>query len=349
MHLLRLPSFFGPIMAGIILGSSGWIKSLIQVDTISRGFGIVFIMFCLGLEFSFPKIRKVWAVSIFSSIILFGFTVAIALVAGYYLGSNERESIMVGFCLSLSSTMVALSLFKESEAESRYGRPMIGILVIQDVLLGFILALMPTLASPSAAEAPMPMIRIFGYLLVFVASSYILERYAIRYALRSLGKKSDEAFLAVSLGYCLLLMKLAQWMDLSTEFACFIAGVMIASQEAHAQATLHLVEPLRTVFSSLFFASIGLFIYPSFLMNKWFVLASMSTFVILFKIFSTLLVMKASGLNWIRSLKIAVGLAQVSEFSFILASRAKNGNIVQREVHFACTFHNCRRIMHSWV
>jgi Kef-type K+ transport system membrane component KefB len=335
MHLVYLPGFFGSILAGVLLGSIGAVKSLIQVETIARGFGIIFIMFCLGLEFNFSKIRKVWAVSMVSSLSLFGVTLVSSLLLGSYLGSDPRQSIMVGACLSLSSTMIAISLLKDRETESSYGRPMLGILVMQDILLGFILALMPTLTSPTLLDAPYTIIRILALLVGFAIISYLIHRYAFHPILGSLLDKNDEIFLAISLGYCLVLMKIASWMDLSLELSCFIAGVLIASETKHSTKTIHLVEPLRCIFSSLFFASIGLFIYPSFLMNKWFTLMSMTVMVVSFKIVSTWIVMRLSRLSFSHALKIAIGLAQVSEFSFILSSRAKNGKILHRETYYA--------------
>lgn len=125
------------------------------------------------------------------------------------------------------------------------------------------------------------------------------------------------------------------------ELSCFIAGVMLSSRKALAETVDRCLLPLRVIFGALFFASIGLHIYPSFLVNELFVLLTLTGLVLVFKIVSTWLVMRVVFFkSWRESLFIGVGLGQVSEFTFVLASKAKryfsltSAGVLSRESFF---------------
>ena len=332
--VLGLPSFFGCILAGVLLGTFGLISSLIQIDTLARGLGIIFIMFCLGLEFNFPKIQHIWKLCLSSCLVLFLMTLVLSLGIGSLFNCKSQESIVVGCCISLSSTAVVLNLIKENERETQYGKLILGILVIQDILLGFILALLPILGSSStASKTAYTFLRIFVSLCVFMTLSLISRRTCLFILKRFI--QQPQLFLTMTLLYCLIMIQIAIYLHISVEFACFIAGMMISFEKKHSELAIEAISPLRTMFSSLFFASIGLFIYPSFLISQWFVLLSLTCFVVLYKLISTLCVTKVFGLESINAIKMSLGLAQISEFSFILSSRAKNGGLISRESYFA--------------
>ena len=244
-----------------------------------------------------------------------------------------KESVLVGSCISLSSTVVALSLIKEHEMNLPFVRYMIGVLIIQDVLLGLILGLMPVLSS-SMSQAPFTAISIIGSLVLFVVISIVFYLILIKWLLNMTSVKSHESYLAISLGFCISLVLLAEWMDISNEFACFVAGVVIASNELHSEKTLELIGPLKIIFSSLFFTSIGLFIYPSFLLDELLTLGLFACLVVVLKLLIGYLILRFFKVRPFESLKISIGLSQVSEFSLLLSSRAKNVNIIGRETYF---------------
>lgn len=148
-------------------------------------------------------------------------------------------------------------------------------------------------------------------------------------------KNSHELQLSLSLGFCILLFLLAEYLDISGEFACFIAGVVIASNESQSEKTLKLIEPVKFLVSSLFFASIGLFIYPSFLMHHLLILGLSALILVSLKFTICYVILRCLKLNSLKALKISIGLSQISEFSLLLSSRAKNANIIGREEYYA--------------
>ena len=144
--LLSLPVFFGHLLAGIILGPSGlnWVVNLVQVETLGQ-FGVYFILFVLGLEFNMEKLRKNSVTSVWGTILLMLMTILFILFLGAFLGTQFNEAILIGLCVSLSSTAVVLRCLDSHERVSHAGQILFGVLVVQDVLLGAILAFFPLL------------------------------------------------------------------------------------------------------------------------------------------------------------------------------------------------------------
>jgi Kef-type K+ transport system membrane component KefB len=184
-------------------------------------------------------------------------------------------------------------------------------------------------------EVPFAALRIIGSLILFVFISISFYLFLIRYMLNATPKNSHELELSVSLGFCISLILLAEYLDISVEFACFIAGVIIASNESQSERTLKLIEPLKFVFSSLFFATIGLFIYPSFLIRQILILGLSALILVAIKFLICYIILRCLQVSNIKSLKISIGLSQISEFSLLLSSRAKNANIIGREGYYA--------------
>ncbi|KAJ3056619.1 Transmembrane and coiled-coil domains-containing protein 3 [Rhizophlyctis rosea] len=152
MHLLKLPIFFGYILAGVTLEYFQLVQNTIQTETIARGLGVLFLFFHLGLDFGLgvvEKIQEIWAVAVLGNIAIHVIVVIASVVVGNLLGGNWRESVVVGSAIFLSSTALTMKSFRADEIESNHGRLIVGTLVVQDVLLGILLAMMPALEATS--------------------------------------------------------------------------------------------------------------------------------------------------------------------------------------------------------
>jgi Kef-type K+ transport system membrane component KefB len=333
LHFVKLPTFFGYIAAGVILGPGGFLVNLVQIETISRGLGVILIMFFLGLEFNLEKIKKVINVSLFGTLLLFSLTVGVAILLGTNHGMALQSCIAVGSSIFLSSTVVCIHFLKQEELETEYGRTIIGILVLQDLLLGFLLVIMPALHSTSTLFSTI--IDLFSSLLLFTSSCIVL-RYPLTIILSWLNApKRQELFLLGSLGLCLLIMKIGIYFKQSTELSCFVAGLICSSEKPLAESISRTMKPLHQVFGALFFASLGLHIYPSFLYNEGTLLISLTIGTMLIKTVLTFLVMKLIFTKTAKdSILVAVGLGQISEFTFVLASTAKATGVIEREAFY---------------
>jgi Kef-type K+ transport system membrane component KefB len=201
-------------------------------------------------------------------------------------------------------------------------------------------AMIPAL-SKSGMEIVFAIAKMTLYIVVFGCISVAIARLlplAVRLVHRTLGKKAaqhnHELLLLGTIAICFVMMILSDRLDLGLELGCFTAGVIVRSRKQWFEACLSIIEPIRDVFGCLFFASIGLHVYPSFLLSEAMVLLTLTAAVIGFKYVITSIVLVLFRIDLQKSSMMAIGLAQISEFSFVLASRAKQMNIISREVYY---------------
>lgn len=221
-------------------------------------------------------------------------------------------------------------------------------MLAQDILLGFLLAIMPGLEHSGGLEVAYTAMRLIILSILFTLVSYIIRSPMLQ-GLTWLYKKSkkstsldhtrhqsgpSEVFLLASIGVLLMYIGLGQLFEQSIELSCFVAGMMIANQKNIAESVLSKLEPFKQIFSALFFASIGLHIYPSFLYNEGFLLITLTLIVMFSKALITFFVMVIFRIPVKTSALIGIGLGQISEFTFVLASKAKSKGIVSRELFF---------------
>ncbi|HEY9752081.1 MAG TPA: cation:proton antiporter [Coleofasciculaceae cyanobacterium] len=334
--LLKQPVLLGYLLAGMVVGPAGLglIKELVQVETLAQ-FGVAFLLFALGVEFSFSELRKVKGISLGGGGLQIALTISITALVSLAVGwvSSPAQGVFLGAILSLSSTAVVLkSLMERSETETPHGQVMLGILVIQDLALGLMLAVLPALDKP-----PEEIGLAIGWALlqtgIFALGAIIAGIWVIPRLLRLLARtESRELFLLGVVALCLGIALLTEQMWLSIEMGAFVAGLMISEVE-YADQTLTYVEPLRDIFASLFFAAIGMLIDPVFLWNNLELILGLVTLVLIgkFLIVTPLVMLFRYPLK--TALITGLGLAQIGEFSFVLASEGQTLGLVSRQVY----------------
>ncbi|XP_048588748.1 transmembrane and coiled-coil domain-containing protein 3 [Nematostella vectensis] len=374
--LVHLPTMFGFVLSGMILGPTGMniIKSVVQVETLGE-FGVFFILFCVGLEFSPDRIKKVWKVSVGGSTLMMILILIFGMFWGACFGILPQQSLFVAACLSLSSTPLVVKFLETKHGDSskehtngnhEYSSSLLGILVMQDVHLGLLVAILPALAGRKGSSPVKPNHGIMhnilhgkdhsnvtGVLDEVVNTSWILFEVALsmislflmcmlmaKYLigpyyrhLQRLG--SSELVFLGTISLVFLMLMLTDHLGISMELGCFVAGVVISSHgEQIVKLALHHIEPIRDVFSCLFFASIGLHVFPSFVLNELPITLALTFGVVAIKFFVGVFVLRlflpqSSNAKYI----VASGLAQVSEFSFVLGSRARRFHLISREAY----------------
>ncbi|XP_072034800.1 transmembrane and coiled-coil domain-containing protein 3-like [Amphiura filiformis] len=364
---LGLPTMFGYIIAGVMLGSSGLnlIKAVVQVETLSE-FGAFFILFCVGLEFSPEKIKKVWRVAVFGSSAMTVAMIVFGIIFGSLLNIIPRQSAFVAACLSLSSTPLVVKFLsaggnqkrEKEEGEIEYSSTLLGILVMQDVQLGLIVAILPVLAG-ATSEGDTPVLQTkdnvessvvfdvantlkltFATLIALccvLVLSLLFSKYcmpAVLHRLHNEGNKEVLTLGAIAFAFNMLLM--TDMLGISMELGCFLAGVIISSMgHSIMEEVKNLLDPIRDFFACLFFATIGLHVFPTFVAYELTILLSLTFTVVIIKfvtaifVLGILLPLSSQHIKWV----VASGLAQVSEFSFVLGSRARRLGLVSREVY----------------
>ncbi|KAI8876075.1 hypothetical protein K501DRAFT_338313 [Backusella circina FSU 941] len=333
---IGLPAFFGYILAGIMIGPSGYnlIQELIQMETLAQ-LGVVLIVFVLGLEFSLDKLKKMWRLALGGAVTILLVTVAFFVLMGMILNASTKEVIFVGACVSLSSTAVVVKCIKLDQLDHLYG-----LLVMQDIILSFMLAVIPAF-SKSGTQVFVAFFKSMISFAIFGAVCYTIVRF-IPHIPRVIKRivpiqsiqKNHELMLLATMSICMTLLVVSERLGLGMELGCFAAGVIVRSRKGMFETSLTVIEPVRDLFACLFFASIGLHIYPSFLASEAMLLLTLSGAVIGFKYVATCIILYLFKFDLAKSSTMAVALAQVSEFGFVLASRAKQLGIISREVYY---------------
>ncbi|GAA5813770.1 hypothetical protein MFLAVUS_007257 [Mucor flavus] len=331
-----LPAFFGYILAGILIGPSGYnlIQELIQIETLAQ-LGVVLLIFVLGLEFSLDKLKKMWRLAVGGAMTILIVTVLVFILMGIILGVDLKEAVFVGACISLSSTAIVVKCVSPDQLDHLYG-----LLVMQDVILGFMLAIIPAL-SKSGVHILFAVIRISISFIVFGLICYgvlrlipmVPRRIKHSAPVQTIGK-NHELMLLGTVAICMSMLIISEHLGLGMEIGCFAAGVIIRSRKGMFETSLKLIEPVRDLFACLFFACMGLHIYPSFLASEAMLLFTLAAAVIGFKYIATCIILYMFKFDIQKSSNMAIALAQISEFAFILASRAKQLSIISREVYY---------------
>ncbi|XP_023374970.1 transmembrane and coiled-coil domain-containing protein 3 isoform X3 [Otolemur garnettii] len=275
---IGLPTMFGYIICGVLLGPSGLnsIKSIVQVETLGE-FGVFFTLFLVGLEFSPEKLRKVWKISLQGPCYMTLLMIAFGLLWGHLLQIRPTQSVFISTCLSLSSTPLVSrflvgSARAEKEGDIDYSTVLLGVLVMQDVQMGLFMAVMPTLIQAGAGTASsiaMEVLRILVlvgqvllslaavFLLCLVIKTYLIGPYYRKLHMESKGNK-EILILGIS-AFIFLMLTVTELLDVSMELGCFLAGALISSQgHMVTEEIISCIEPIRDFLAIVFFASIGL-------------------------------------------------------------------------------------------
>lgn len=334
--LLRQPVLLGYLLGGMVVGPAGLglIKELIQVETLAQ-FGVAFLLFALGVEFSFAEIKKVQAISLGGGGLQIALTILSTTLVSLCVGwvSSPAQGVFLGAILSLSSTAVVLKcLMERNETETPHGQVMLGILVVQDLALGLMLAVLPALDQPveSIGIAVLTALVRIG---LFAAGAVAVGIWIIPSLLKLLARtESRELFLLGVVALCLGIALFTEYLGLSIEMGAFVAGLMIAEVE-YADQTLTYVEPLRDIFATLFFAAIGMLIDPVFLWQNLELILGLVALVWVGKFLIITPIVTAFRYPLKTALLVGLGLAQIGEFSFVLASEGRSLGLVSQRVY----------------
>ncbi|KAM4700460.1 transmembrane and coiled-coil domain-containing protein 3 isoform 1-T2 [Discoglossus pictus] len=352
--MIGLPTMFGYIMCGVLLGPSGLnsIKSIVQVETLGE-FGVFFTLFLVGLEFSPERLRNVWKIAVQGPCCMTVLMIAFGLLWGHFLKIRPTQTVFISTCLSLSSTPLVSRFLaggtRDKDGDIDYSSVLLGMLVMQDVQLSLFIAAMPTLMQAGGSTYSSVVLEtfrifsLFGQILFSLAAAFliclIMKTYLIGPYYRKLHteSKGNKEILVMGISaFIFLMLTITELLDVSMELGCFLAGALISSQgHIVTEEVMSCIEPIRDFLAIIFFASIGLHVFPSFVIYEITILLFLTLSVVIMKfvlavlVLSLILPKSSQYIKWI----VSAGLAQVSEFSFVLGSRARRTGIISREVY----------------
>ncbi|MBE9128449.1 MULTISPECIES: cation:proton antiporter [unclassified Coleofasciculus] len=330
---LRQPVLLGYLASGLVVGPFG-LKLLSEANQIEAlaEIGVALLLFALGVEFSIAEFKRVKDIALKGSLLQIGLTIVLVTLLATLTGWVEglTQGIFLGAILSLSSTAVVLkSLTERGETNTLHGQVMLAILIAQDLALGLMLAILPTLDQPTniggALAGALLKVLLFGVAAV-AAGRWLVPR-----VIESVAKtESSELFLLTVIALCLGVALITDRLGLSIEMGAFVAGLMI-SEIDYADQALAKILPLRDTFASLFFASIGMLIDPLTILQNFSLILGLVTVVMLGKATIILPIVLKFGYSFKTAFITSFGLNQIGEFSFVLALVAFNEGLIERE------------------
>ncbi len=320
---LKQPVVLGYILAGLLVGPNFALLPTIS-DTpgikVWADIGVIFLLFSLGLEFSFKKLVKIGGTSGVTGIFEIICMVGLGFFTGKLLGWPTMDCIFLGGIIAISSTTIIIRAFDELGVKTRkFAGLVMGVLVIEDVMAVLLMVLLSTVAV-SREFAGIEMLYSVLKLVFFLALWFIFGIFLIPGFLKW-GRKlmNDETMLVISLGLCLLMVVLATYAGFSAPLGAFIMGSILA-ETPQAEKIEHLVQPVKNLFGAIFFVSVGLLIEPQLLIKYIGPVLILSAVVIIGKTVNVTLGALISGQPLKQSIQAGMSLAQIGEFSFIIAT-----------------------------
>lgn len=320
---LKQPVVLGYLIAGFLLGPQvpymPTVTDPASVKTWAE-IGVIFLLFSLGLEFSFKKLARVGKSASITALFEVISMVGIGYLTGLALGWSKMDSLFLGGILSISSTTIIVRAFDELGLKGkRFVGLVFGVLIVEDLVAILLLVLLSTVAvtqTLSGAEMLTSTLKLgFFLLLWFLIGIYILPPFLkmIRALL------SDETALIVALGLCLLMVIIATKVGFSPALGAFVMGSLLA-ETRDAKRIEHLVAPVRDLFAAVFFVSVGMMIDVGILVKYGPEIILISAITVVGKFISSATGALVSGRNLKDSVSAGMSLAQIGEFSFIIAT-----------------------------
>ncbi|HEX3123450.1 MAG TPA: cation:proton antiporter [Rhodanobacteraceae bacterium] len=322
-HLLRQPVVLGYIVAGVLIGPHTppytFVTNEETIRTLAE-LGVVFLLFSLGLEFSLRHLRQVGATALVSAIAGIVTMLSLGYAVGRAFDWSVMDALFLGAMLSISSTTITIKALEDLKLKKQhFAQVVFAILIVEDVLAIAMIALLASAAKTGAIDSGEVM-RTLGGLTVFLVASLVVGILTIPRLLDFVARFNSNEMLLVSVlgllfGFCLVVVRLGY----NAALGAFVIGAIIAETGA-----LHRIErviaPVRDMFSAIFFVAVGLMLDPLMLLDYAGPVAAATAAVIFGKSLARTAGSFAAGQDASTSLRIGMSLAQIGEFSFIIAT-----------------------------
>ena len=322
-HRFKQPVVLGYIVAGFIIGPHtppfGLIHDEETIKTLAE-LGVIFLMFCLGLEFSLRKLFKVGATAFIAAFMEITLMIWIGYEIGRWFDWNTMDSLFLGAILAISSTTIIVKALNDLKMKNeRFAQLIFGVLIVEDILGIGIIALLSSIAV-SGSVSPEEVFSTVGKLSLFMIVALVIGILLVPRVLAYVARfESNEMLLNTVLGlcfgFCLLVVKL----EYSMVLGAFLIGAIMAESRQLLKIE-RLIEPVRDLFSAIFFVAIGLMLDPAILLEYALPIVVITIAVVLGKMLSCGLGAFIAGNDGRTSLRVGMGLSQIGEFSFIIAA-----------------------------
>jgi CPA2 family monovalent cation:H+ antiporter-2 len=316
---LRQPLVVGYLVAGMLVGPHFPFPLLADIDRIQHlsEFGVILLMFALGLEFSVRKLVRLAPSAGFITVVQVGLLMWLGYEVGRAFGWTELEGVFTGALLAISSTTIIAKAFSEEKVSRSLSELVFGVALFEDLAAVIILAVLTAIATGAGLSAKMVAITV-GQLVFFLAAlvggGMLIVPRAIRLAASF---ERDETLVVTSVGICFAIAMIAEKAGYSVALGAFLAGVLV-SESGQTHKIEHLIAPLRDMFGAIFFVSVGMLLEPQVVLAHWTDLIALIGVVLVGKIVGVSIGAMLTGSSTRTSVQAGMSMAQIGEFSFII-------------------------------
>ena len=328
-HRLKLPPLVGYLIAGVAIGIAPGVGADQNIANQLAEVGVILLLFGVGLHFSVQDLLSVRAIAIPGAVVQGLIAVPLGMAVGWSLGWSPAAGFIFGLALSVASTVVLLRMLQERRlVDTERGKITVGWLIVQDIAMVVALVLLPAITGLFEGEAPPDtavMLRqvaeVIGKLVIFSVVMLLIGKKLIPMLLHYVAHTGSRelfrlAVLSIALGFAFLA---AELFGVSLALGAFFAGMMLSESQLSQQAATESL-PLRDAFAVLFFVSVGMLFHPAIMADAPLAVIATVLIIIVAKSLAAFLVVRVFGHGRDTALVISASLAQIGEFSFILAS-----------------------------
>ncbi len=320
---IKQPLVLGYIISGFIVGPYTSLTPTIADNEsikIWAEIGVIFLLFSLGLEFSFKKLMRVGGTASITAFVEIIFITTTGYLVGKWMDWSTMDSLFLGGMLASSSTTIIIRAFEELGVKTKqYAKIVFGVLVVEDIVVILLMVMLSTLAVSQQFEGTellMTVLKLLFFLMLWFITGIFLLPTLLKNAKKLL---DEESLLILSIGLCLGMVVLATQVGFSAELGAFIMGSIMA-ETTSAEKVEKVIKPVKDLFGAVFFVSVGMLIDPGTMMEyKWPILI-VTALTLGGKFFSTTLGALLSGQPLKQSVQVGMSMAQIGEFAFIVAT-----------------------------
>jgi CPA2 family monovalent cation:H+ antiporter-2 len=320
----------GYIVAGVIIGPHtppfSFVTDLHSIHTLAE-LGIILLLFSLGLEFDLRKLRRVGGVAFLAAILEILLMIWLGYSAGQLLGWGEMDSLFLGALLSISSTTIIVQVLMETgQLREQFAQIILGILIVEDIVAIIILVILSSLAAAGTiafVDVGWALLKVCAFMAAALVVGYLLIPRLIAFVA---GFKRGEMLTVTVLGLAFGLAVLGGHLGFSVALGAFLMGAIMAeSREAHQ--IVERIGPIREMFTAVFFVATGMLLDPKLLVDLWDAVLFITLITVLGKIVSCSFGTFLAGYPGRVALPVGLGMAQIGEFSFIIANLGRTAGV----------------------
>lgn len=320
---LKQPLVLGYVVAGFLVSPHmPYIMSVADRADISTwgDIGVMFLLFSLGLDFSFKKILKMGASPIISTCSIVFCMMMLGIVTGHLFGWSRMDSIFLGGMLAMSSTTIIYKAFDDlGLRQQRFAGLVMSVLILEDILAIVMMVMLSAIANgsnPDGGQMIGSLMKIGFFLILW----FVVGIFLIPLMLRSMRKFiNNETLLIVALGLCCAMAVLSTKVGFSSAFGAFVMGSILA-ETIEAERIIKVVEPVKNLFGAVFFVSVGMLVDPAILVEYSWPIVTLVLVIILGQVIFGSLSFLIGGQSLKSAMQCGFSMAQIGEFSFIIAS-----------------------------